>query len=54
MALNGFNEEQIKEAGWVVQTVTGVSAYFYSRSYDTGKFKKELDQMVDHIKKTKK
>lgn len=54
LALNGFNEEQVKEAGWVVQSVAGASAYIYSTGYDVGKFKEELGRMVEHIKKTQK
>jgi hypothetical protein len=52
LALNGLDEEQIKEAGWAVQSVAGASAYVYSVSYDKEKFKKEVDRAVEHIKKT--
>jgi hypothetical protein len=54
LALNGLDEEQVKEAGWTVQSVAGASAYVYSVSYDKAKFKQELDRAVDHIKKTAK
>ena len=54
LALNGYTEEQIKEAGWVVQSVTGASAYLYGTGYDIGKFEQQVDQIVEHIKKTKK
>lgn len=51
MALQGFDDEQVKEAGWVVQSVAGASAYIYGTDYDMGKFKEELDLMVEYIKK---
>jgi hypothetical protein len=50
LALNGFDHEQIKEAGWVVQSVAGASAYLYSTGYDKSRFQHELNQMVEHIK----
>jgi hypothetical protein len=50
LALNGFTDEQIKEAGWAVQTVAGVSAYMYSTGYDPARFKREVDQIVEHMK----
>jgi hypothetical protein len=52
LALNGLSDEHIKEAGWVVQSVTGASAYLYSIGYNHEKFKQELDKAVEHIKKT--
>ncbi len=54
MALNGFDGEQMKEAGWVVQAVAGASAYIYSTGYDKAKFQRELEQIVEHIKKSAK
>jgi hypothetical protein len=51
LALNGLSGEQIKEAGWAVQSVAGASAYMYSVYYDKAKFKHEVDQAVEHIKK---
>jgi hypothetical protein len=51
LALNGFNDEQIREASWVVQSVAGASAYFYGTDYDQKKFRDELDRMVAHIRK---
>lgn len=52
MALNGLDEEQIREASWTVQNVTGASAYVYGIDYPKDKFKEELDRAVEHIKKT--
>ncbi len=51
MALNGFTDEQVREASWVVQSVTGASSYIYGTDYDIGKFKEELDRMVEHLRK---
>jgi hypothetical protein len=50
LALNGMDEEQVKEAAWAVQSVAGASAYVYSVGYDKSKFKQELDRAVAHIK----
>jgi AhpD family alkylhydroperoxidase len=50
LALNGFDDEQIKEAGWMTQTVAGASAYMYSTNYDQARFKQELDQMIQHVR----
>jgi len=54
LALNGLSEELIREAGWAVQSVTGASAYLYSTGYGVEKFKKEIDSIVEHIKKSVK
>jgi len=51
LALNGLSDESIKEAGWVVQSVTGASAYLYSVGYSGETFKQEVDKAVEHIKK---
>lgn len=53
LALNGLSDEQIKEAGWTVQSVAGASAYIYSTDYDKEKFRKELAQVVEHVKKNR-
>lgn len=45
-----MGDEQIKEAGWVVQSVTGASAYMYSVGYNRDKFQQELDNAVAYIK----
>lgn len=54
MALNGISEEQIKEAGWMAQSVTGASAYIHSIDYSRDQFKEEVGQAVDFIKRSMK
>jgi alkylhydroperoxidase/carboxymuconolactone decarboxylase family protein YurZ len=49
-ALNEMGDEHIKEASWVVQSVTGASAYIYGVDYNNEKFREELRAMVEHIK----
>ena len=49
-ALDGMGEEHIREASWVVQSVSGASAYLYGVDYDNQKFREELRAMVEHIK----
>jgi AhpD family alkylhydroperoxidase len=50
-ALNEMTEEHIKEASWVVQSVTGASAYLYGVDYSNETFREELRAMVEHIKR---
>jgi len=50
LALNGFAEDQIKEAGWVAQSVAGASAYLYGTGYDKARFRSEVDKIVEHVK----
>ena len=45
-----MGDEHIKEASWVVQSVTGASAYMYGVDYKNEKFREELRAMVEHIK----
>ncbi len=45
-----MGDEHVKEAGWVAQSVTGLSAYLYGIGYDKEQFEQELDAMVEHIK----
>ena len=52
LSLFDMNDEQIKEAGWVVQNVTGASAYLYGVRYNQDKFRQELDTLVEHRKKS--
>jgi hypothetical protein len=52
LAQQGYQKEQIREAGWVVQSVTGASAYLYSTDYDPAEFKKELERMKEHAAQT--
>jgi alkylhydroperoxidase/carboxymuconolactone decarboxylase family protein YurZ len=49
-ALNEMGDEHIQEASWVVQSVTGASAYIYGIDYSNEKFREELRAMVEHIK----
>ncbi len=49
--MNEMGEEHIKEASWVVQSVTGASAYMYGIDYDNEKFREELRMMVEYIKR---
>ena len=51
-ALNEMGEEHIREASWVVQSVSGASAYMYGIDYDNEKFREELREMVEYIKRT--
>ena len=51
-ALNEMGEEHIREASWVVQSVSGASAYMYGIDYDNEKFRDELREMVEYIKRT--
>jgi hypothetical protein len=50
-ALNEMSEEYVKEASWVVQSVTGASAYMYGVDYSHEKFREELRAMVEYIKR---
>ena len=45
-----MDDEQIKEASWVAQSVTGISAYLYGIGYSKEQFGQEVDAMVEHIK----
>ena len=47
-ALLGLGEDQVKEAGWAAQTVTGASAYLYGVDYDQDQFRKDLDAVLEH------
>jgi len=50
-ALNEMSDKHIKEASWVVQSVTGASAYLYGVDYNNEKFREELRAMVEYIKR---
>lgn len=52
LVLSGMDDAHIKEAGWAVQSVTGLSSYLYGVGYSKEKFKQELDKIVEHIKKS--
>jgi hypothetical protein len=47
-----MDDEQIKEASWVAQSVTGISAYLYGIGYNREQFDQELNAMVEYIKKS--
>ena len=47
-----MDDEQIKEASWTAQAVTGFSAYLYGIGYSQQTFLQELDAIVEHIKKS--
>lgn len=49
-----MSDEHIKEAGWAAQSVTGASAYMHSQDYSQEKFKEEVNQAVDYIRKRAK
>jgi hypothetical protein len=44
-------EEEIKEASWAVQAVSGSSAYLYGIDYSKEKFKEEVRATIEHVKK---
>jgi alkylhydroperoxidase/carboxymuconolactone decarboxylase family protein YurZ len=50
-ALDGMGDEHIREASWVVQSVTGASAYMHGVDYSQEKFRGELKAMVEYIKR---
>jgi hypothetical protein len=46
-----MGDEHIREASWVVQSVTGASAYIHGVDYSLEKFRGELQAMVEYIKR---
>ena len=50
-ALNEMGEEHIREASWVVQSVSGASAYLYGVDYSHEQFRTELRAMVKYIQR---
>ena len=52
LALFGMDAEQMQEASWAVNSVTGTSAYMYGIGYDLETFKQELDAIIEHVKKS--
>ena len=46
-----MTDEQVKEAGWVVQSVTGVSGYLYGIGCDKEEVEAEIAAIVEYIKK---
>lgn len=47
-----LDDEQIKEASWVVHDVVGASAYLHGTGCSGARFKKELNSAVAHIRKS--
>jgi len=45
-----MGNEHIREDSWVVQSVTGASAYLRGVDYSQEKFRGELEAMVEYIK----
>lgn len=52
MALHGLSEEQIREAAWMINIISGISAYLYGIGYDVDQWKEELNAMMEHVKKS--
>jgi len=52
LALNGVDEEQVREAGWAAQFTTGISTFLYSTGYSQETFRQELDRIVKHIQES--
>jgi AhpD family alkylhydroperoxidase len=50
LALHGIEGDQVKEASWAVNSVTGFSSYLYGTGYDLEQFLAELGAAVEHIK----
>jgi hypothetical protein len=46
-----MGDEHIREASWVVQSVSGASAYLYGVDYSHEKFRGELRAMVEYIQR---
>ncbi len=47
-----MDDEHVKEASWVAQSVAGLSAYLYGIGYSQEKFMQEVDAIVEHIIKS--
>jgi AhpD family alkylhydroperoxidase len=48
LALFGLDDDQIKEAAWVAQTVAGASAYLHGIRYSQETFEQELDRLAEY------
>ncbi len=48
-AMHGIAGEQIKDASWVANSVSGFSTYLYGSGYSLEQFLAELDAAVTHI-----
>lgn len=49
LRLENTSDEQLSEAGWIVQNVVGASAYLNGVRYDAEKFEEELNTLVENI-----
>ncbi len=47
-----MDDEQISKASWVVQIVTGLSAYLYGISYNLEQWQQEIKAIGEHIEKS--
>ena len=47
-----MGDEHVKEASWVVHSVTGASAYLYAVGYDKETFEQEVNAAVEYIMKS--
>ena len=50
LALAGLEDEHLKEASWVAESVAGASAYMHGVGYDMQRFKQEVDTIVHYLK----
>jgi hypothetical protein len=47
-----MDDEQIGEASWVAQAVTGTSSYLHGIGYDLDQLNREIEEIVEHVKKS--
>jgi hypothetical protein len=47
-----MDDEQVKEASWVAQAVTGFSVYLYSIGYSMELWHQELEAIGEHLAKS--
>lgn len=47
--LHGATEEEINEASSLAMLFSGASTYLHGNQTDLSRFKKEVDQIVDHV-----
>ena len=50
-ALLEMDDDQVKEASWAAQTVTGLSSYMYGIGLDLEQFKQDLAAIGEHVRK---
>ena len=51
LKLHGMGDDQVKEASWAAQSVTGLSTYLYGVGYDLEQFDQELDKIVEYVQR---